>query len=99
MVDSLLSTNRGKKNSVKRLAATSLTGITGVRLEALSDPILPFGGPGRQTTNGNFVLNEFGVCVTAVPEPETYTLMMAGFGVIGIAALRKKQQAFSLPRR
>ena len=34
------------------------TGITGVRLEALQDPSLPSGGPGRRE-NGNFVLTEF----------------------------------------
>jgi PEP-CTERM motif len=72
-------------------AATALTGITGFRLEALTDPSLPFGGPGRHTANGNFVLNEFGVSVTAVPEPETYALIMAGLGVIGLAVRRRKQ--------
>ena len=38
--------------------ASDLPAITGVRLEALSDPALPSGGPGR-APNGNFVLNEF----------------------------------------
>ncbi len=80
-------------------ATTALTGITGFRLEALTDPSLPLGGPGRHTANGNFVLNEFGVSVTAVPEPETYALMTAGLGVVGFAALRRKQRAFSLPRQ
>jgi hypothetical protein len=73
-------------------AATSLTGITGFRLEALPDSSLPFGGSGRYASNGNFVLNEFGVSVAAVPEPETYALVIAGLGVIGFAALRRKQQ-------
>jgi hypothetical protein len=41
------------------IAETSLTGITGVRLEALKDPSLPHEGPGLQTLNGNFVLSEF----------------------------------------
>jgi hypothetical protein len=36
---------------------TKLVGITGLRLEALSDPSLPSKGPGR-ANNGNFVLNE-----------------------------------------
>ena len=39
-------------------AETKLKGITGIRLEALSDPSLPAKGPGR-ATNGNIVLNEF----------------------------------------
>jgi hypothetical protein len=46
-------------------AATKLTGITGIRLEVLSDPKLPSMGPGR-APNGNFVLSEFSV--TAAPE-------------------------------
>jgi hypothetical protein len=35
-----------------------LSPITGIRLEVLEDPSLPFSGPGRQATNGNFVLTE-----------------------------------------
>ncbi len=35
-------------------------GLTGFRVEALSDPTLPASGPGR-SPNGNFVLNEFKV--------------------------------------
>jgi hypothetical protein len=37
-------------------------GISGLRLEALPDPTLPSGGPGR-ASNGNFVLNELAVTV------------------------------------
>jgi hypothetical protein len=44
---------------------TKLVGITGIRLEVLTDPKLPGKGPGR-APNGNFVLNEFSV--TAAPE-------------------------------
>ncbi len=39
---------------------TNLVGITGLRLEVLSDPNLPGKGPGR-AANGNFVLGEFQV--------------------------------------
>ncbi len=42
-------------------ATTTLTGITGVRLEVLKDPSLPFNGPGMQDLNGNFVLSEMTV--------------------------------------
>jgi hypothetical protein len=49
-------------------ANTPLTGITGVRLEVLSDPKLPAKGPGR-APNGNFVLSEFRV--TASPEGDS----------------------------
>ena len=37
-----------------------MTGLTGIRLEALPHPALPAQGPGR-ALNGNFVLNEFKV--------------------------------------
>jgi hypothetical protein len=39
------------------VADAKLKGITGLKLEALSDPSLPAKGPGR-AQNGNFVLNE-----------------------------------------
>jgi hypothetical protein len=39
---------------------TKIKGITGIRLEVLSDTKLPAKGPGR-APNGNFVLNEFKV--------------------------------------
>ena len=31
--------------------------------------------------------------VSAVPEPETYTMMLAGLGLLGFSALRRKRQA------
>jgi len=46
------------------VAFTTLTGITGIRLEALPDPSLPSSGPGR-ADNGNFVLGE--LRLTAIP--------------------------------
>jgi hypothetical protein len=33
------------------------------------------------------------ITVTAVPEPETYAMMLAGLGLLGFAARRRKQQA------
>ncbi len=45
-------------------ARTTLPGVTGLRLELLTDPSLPQQGPGRQD-NGNLHLNEF--TVTAAP--------------------------------
>lgn len=41
-------------------ARTDLTGISGVRLEVMSDPSLPAGGPGRDP-DGNFFLSDFEV--------------------------------------
>jgi hypothetical protein len=60
-------------------APTTLTGITGIRLEALTDPSLPFGGPGRQPDNGNFVLSEFSVGIDVIPEPSACALLATGF--------------------
>ena len=42
------------------VAENSLPGVTGLRLEALSDDRLPSKGPGR-APNGNFVLSQFSV--------------------------------------
>jgi hypothetical protein len=62
-------------------AAASVSGITGFRLEALEDPSLPFGGPGRQPINGNFHLSEFTVAVAPVPEPSALALAGAAAGL------------------
>jgi len=43
-------------------AFTTMTGITGIRLEVLADTSLPARGPGR-APNGNLVLNEFKIAV------------------------------------
>jgi hypothetical protein len=59
-------------------APTTLTGITGIRLEALTDPSLPFNGPGTQPQNGNFVLAEFSVGIDPIPEPSTLALLTGG---------------------
>jgi len=65
-------------------AFTTLTGITGFRLEALTDPSLPFQGPGRQPTNGNFVLTEFSVDGTPVPAPQSAVLVGIGIGCLAL---------------
>src|SRR5690606_26411638 len=41
--------------------ATTMTGIAGLRLEALTDPSLAGWGPGRQPVYHNFVLTELDV--------------------------------------
>ena len=48
-------------------ATTSLTNITGIRLEALQDPSLPFNGPGRRPDNGNFVVSELQLDADILP--------------------------------
>ncbi len=45
---------------------TTMTGITGFRLEVLPYSILPFGGPGLRVEDGNFILSELEVDISAV---------------------------------
>jgi uncharacterized protein DUF1553/uncharacterized protein DUF1549/cytochrome c len=47
---------------------TQLTNITGFRLEILTHPNLPYGGPG-QVAKGNFLLKEFSVEAYPMTEP------------------------------
>lgn len=72
------------------LAYTALTGITGFRLEVMTDPSLPHGGPGLQDSNGNFVLAEFSVDAAPVPEPTT--LLLWGTTAVGLAVARRLRQ-------
>ena len=60
------------------LSGVEVAGVTGFRLEALKDPSLPFGGPGRQATNGNHHLSEF--VVSTVPEPQSALMLAIGLG-------------------
>ena len=63
-------------------AETSLTGITGIRIEALADDRLPKRGPGR-APNGNFVLTELEMLAGAKPvklHKPLADFSQAGFG-------------------
>lgn len=75
------------------ISATISSGsaITGIFLNAIDNPAngLPTNGPGRQPTNGNFVVSEFVLDAVAVPEPSSWALMIAGFGLAG-AGLRRR---------
>ncbi|HEY5915274.1 MAG TPA: S8 family serine peptidase, partial [Verrucomicrobiae bacterium] len=59
-------------------AQTALAGITGVRLEVLTDPSLPFGGPGRAPGNGNFILSEFQLQAAPVVSPPGVQFWLSG---------------------
>jgi len=62
---SILASGENPPSDTYTIAAeTDLRGITAIRLEALPDPSLPSGGPGR-VFNGNFALLDFRV--TAAP--------------------------------
>ncbi len=47
---------------------TDMTGLTAVRLEALTHKSLPGGGPGRHS-NSNFVLSEFELSAVSIKDP------------------------------
>lgn len=58
---SILATGKNPSPDIYTVTVnTDLMGITGFRLEVLTDPSLPAKGPGR-APNGNFVLSEFKV--------------------------------------
>lgn len=74
-------------------AITNLVNITGIRLEVLENPGLVTGGPngngpGRQPSNGNFVLTEITLDATVIPEPASYLLL--GIGLLGFLATRRR---------
>ncbi len=64
---SFLATSKNAKfDTYTFVAPTDATGITAVRLEALADPALVKGGPGR-ADNGNFALSDFKVTIDNRP--------------------------------
>lgn len=65
---SILVSGANGKDVYTLIAHTNLKGITGVRLEALADPSLPAGGPGR-AQNGNFVVNEVKLSLANPSDP------------------------------
>jgi WD40 repeat protein len=61
---SLRAGGAGPADDAYRLTArVDLPYISAIRLEALPDPQLPYGGPGRSPANGDFMLTEFGLTV------------------------------------
>jgi hypothetical protein len=74
-----------------------LSGITGIRLEALTDPSLPHGGGPGFAANGNFVLTEIQLDAAAIPEPSTWALLFSSLGLLGFVARRKNKLQVALP--
>lgn len=58
----LVSGENPKQDHYRFTAETRLQGITGFRLDTLTHPSFPKGGPGR-ATNGNFALSDFKITV------------------------------------
>ncbi len=71
----------GNLTSVYTITAqiNSAAPITGLTLNAIDNPT---SDPGLQA-NGNFVLSEFTVAATPVPEPSEWAMFAAGLAVIG----------------
>ncbi len=69
--DSILTSGANPNRDIYEIAAsTNRTGITAVRLEALTHRSLPGGGPGRHS-NSNFVLSEFELEVVSKADPSS----------------------------
>jgi len=80
------------------VAETSISGITGFRLEALQDASLPSSGPGR-FGNGNFVLTElvidqeaFGSVV--VPTVGTWAIVVMCLLMLGTGSLMLRRSIY-----
>ncbi len=75
---SILASGPNPDTEVYTVAArTTLTRITGIRLEAIPHPSLSHGGPGRSSFAGNFVLTEFGVSISLDTIPLTASIHRA----------------------
>lgn len=61
------------------------TGLTSVNFSTFGGTPAGYSGSGTHFAMDNLTIN-----VAAVPEPETYALLLAGLGVIGAAARRRK---------
>ena len=78
-------------------AVANLSGITGIRLEALTDPSLPHGGGPGFYGNGNFVLTEITLDAAPVPEPATLGLLLAGLGLLGAITMFRHHRPQRVP--
>src|SRR5204863_10141468 len=63
-----LAPSNPKKGAYILVADIDMTGVTGIKLEALADSRLKGMGPGR-SPNGNFVITEFDVSISPKEKP------------------------------
>lgn len=74
-------------------------GITGIRLETLTNNLLPFDGPGMYPLNGNFLLSEITLDVSGdietsvVPVPAALPLFGTGLAIMGFIGWRRKRNS------
>ena len=76
------------------VANTSLTGITGIRLETLEDPSLPANGPGRSPRggpNGNYILTQFAVAPAPLGTQAVNIAQAAPVEVVGASSYNSPQ--------
>ncbi|MEO6561477.1 MAG: DUF1566 domain-containing protein [Nitrosospira sp.] len=52
-----------------------------------------FGFYGGQDFTGNKDTGHYAMAISSVPEPETYALLLAGLGLVGFIARRRKQRS------
>jgi hypothetical protein len=68
---SIRASGAGKQSAYTITVNTSLRGITGLRIEAMTDETIKGGGPGLPAS-GNFVVTEFEVQAAAKSKPEEF---------------------------
>jgi hypothetical protein len=93
----LLTRVNGEVNAIEFVAQTPLTGLTAVRIEALTDPSLPNYGPGLGD-DGNFTLSSFSLTAAPIdgkekPQPVKLTMTRSTTGAKGGAWSVDRQHA------
>ena len=81
---SIVASGNKDKGVYEITVPTTLKNITGLRLEALSDPSLPASGPGLPP-NGNFVVTELEVLAASAKTPDKKTPVKIASGVADFA--------------